>query len=164
MALQGQNIQNGQQPQGQQEGLGMYSPNSSLELINLKREQDRESMSNTIRQDERARMQAENMKNSDIQRQIVASRALGFDEGANAVAGDIGLQNRAPSREQRQLGPAEGQDLNSYLAEGIQKGTLAPEEAIAAIDEPSVSPEIRKILSNALGSVNDGLGNVPIAK
>lgn len=178
MALHGQNIQgmqqNGQQVQGVQEvmqgsqqgGLGNYSPNSSLELINLKREQDRESMSNSIRQDERARIQAENANNSDIQRQILASRAQGFDEGANAIASDLGLQGRATNvpSQQRQIGPAEGQDLNSYLSDGIRNGTLAPEEAMAAVNEPSVSPEIRKVLSQALGSTENGLGTVPTSR
>jgi hypothetical protein len=152
----------GQEVVGQNAGFGAV-PNSSLALIDLKREQDRTSMTDKIRADERAVMAAANVKDAETARQIELARAQGFDEASSS----FGI-NDTPVK-----GQSGNQDINGYLASGLESGTLAPEEAMAALKEPSVDPEIKRILANSLGlgyqeathqsapQQQSGLGSVP---
>lgn len=79
-----------------------YSPNSSLELMELRREQDNERLIDRIRSDERQKVFAEQeqaaVQDSMIQEGLEMAREQGFMEGV----GLSGFNQEEPAPQERQ--------------------------------------------------------------
>lgn len=78
-----------------------------------------------------------------IKNSIIGTSQLAYQKGA-----------------QDALGPRQGQDINQYLMDGIKNGTLAPEEAMQAVNSEQVDPRVRQILMQSLNTGSQGLGQI----
>lgn len=116
---------------------------------NPKLAQYNDNVANQLRQEGAEKQMNEDARNNEIRNSIMNTSKLAYKKGV-----------------QDTLGPQPGQDLNQYLVDGFKNGTLAPQEAMQAIQSPEVDPRVRRMLEESLmntGSQNrqvSGLGNI----
>lgn len=129
-------------------GLGGFTavPNSSIQKLDRTRAREMMAEEEAIRADERARVEARSAIDaiSEDQRRIERNNAgiRGFEEGIRRGGGLGGLSEPTAQNS--------GSDVNSYIANGLTEGTLDPAEAMMALKDPDLAPELAAAINEQL--------------